>query len=182
LNRVSVQKYGFLALGALFIALGTEFITVHQEGALAITLYGKFSDAKGHVDSGHSNRGGQSLAKCFSISVGPITGSTVSLVTKPWTGPNSTTYIIPAELFPTRYRCTCHGIAAASGKLGSILVQVFSFYYKFGSSSPGDNQTKRYGTILVIFSACMILGAAITHFFIPEVQEKAKRGSIWAGK
>ncbi|KIW71796.1 hypothetical protein, variant [Phialophora macrospora] len=145
LNRVSVQKYGFLALGALFIALGTEFITVHQEGALAITLY-VF---------------GQLL---FNL------------------GPNSTTYIIPAELFPTRYRCTCHGIAAASGKLGSILVQVFSFYYKFGSSSPGDNQTKRYGTILVIFSACMILGAAITHFFIPEVQEKAKRGSIWAGK
>lgn len=97
-------------------------------------------------------------------------------------GPNSTTYIIPAELFPTRYRATCHGIAAASGKLGSILVQVFSFYYKFGSSSPGDDQTRRYGTILVVFSAAMILGAAITHFFIPEVQEKARRGSIWAGK
>jgi len=145
LNRVSVQKYGFLALGALFIALGTEFITVHQEGALAITLYvvGQF---------------------LFNM------------------GPNSTTYIIPAELFPTRFRSTCHGIAAASGKLGSILVQVFSFYYKFGSSSPGDNQTKRYGTILVIFSACMILGAVVTHFFIPEVQEKTKRGSIFAGK
>ena len=28
----------------------------------------------------------------------------------------------------------------------------------------------------------MILGAVITHFFIPEVQDKAKRGSIWAGK
>ena len=42
LNRVSLQKYGFLALGALFIALGTEFITVQQEGALAITLYGEF--------------------------------------------------------------------------------------------------------------------------------------------
>ncbi len=37
-------------------------------------------------------------------------------------GPNSTTYITPAELFPTRYRATCHGISAASGKLGSILV------------------------------------------------------------
>ncbi|OAP55223.1 hypothetical protein AYL99_10923 [Fonsecaea erecta] len=145
LNRVSLQKYGFLALAALFIALGTEFIVVQQEGALAITLYviGQF---------------------LFNF------------------GPNSTTYIIPAELFPTRYRCTCHGIAAASGKLGSILVQVFSFYYKFGSSSPGDNQTKRYGTILVVFSACMILGAVVTHFFIPEVQEKAKRGSIWSGR
>ncbi|KAK5216849.1 hypothetical protein LTR72_010219 [Exophiala xenobiotica] len=144
LNRVSLQKYGFLVLGALFITLGTVFITIHQEGALAITLYVI----------------GQ-LAFNF--------------------GPNSTTYIIPAELFPTRYRATCHGISAASGKLGSILVQVFSAYYKFGSTSPGDNQTKRYGTILVIFSACMFLGAIITHFWIPEVQEKAKRGSIWVG-
>ncbi|KAH0842680.1 Inorganic phosphate transporter PHO84 [Fonsecaea pedrosoi] len=39
LNRVSLQKYGFLALAALFIALGTEFIVVQEEGALAITLY-----------------------------------------------------------------------------------------------------------------------------------------------
>jgi hypothetical protein len=62
------------------------------------------------------------------------------------------------------------------------LVQVFSAYYKFGSTSPGDNGTKRYGTILVIFSAAMILGAAITHFWIPEVQERAQRGSIAAGK
>jgi hypothetical protein len=39
LNRVSLQKYGFLVLAALFIALGTVFITIHQEGALAICLY-----------------------------------------------------------------------------------------------------------------------------------------------
>lgn len=145
LNRVSLQKYGFLALAALFITLGTIFITIQQEGPLAISLY--------------------------------IIGQLAFNF-----GPNSTTYIIPAELFPTRYRATCHGISAAAGKLGSILVQVFSAYYKFGSSSPGDEQTKRYGTILVVFSVCMILGAVITHFWIPEVQEKAKRGEIWAGK
>jgi hypothetical protein len=28
----------------------------------------------------------------------------------------------------------------------------------------------------------MLFGAVITHFWIPEVQEKTKRGSIWAGK
>ena len=31
---------------------------------------------------------------------------------------------IPAEAFPTRYRCTLYGIAAASGKLGSVLGQI----------------------------------------------------------
>lgn len=36
----------------------------------------------------------------------------------------STTFIIPGEVFPTRYRSTCHGISAASGKLGAIVAQV----------------------------------------------------------
>ncbi|KIP05542.1 hypothetical protein PHLGIDRAFT_25025 [Phlebiopsis gigantea 11061_1 CR5-6] len=38
-------------------------------------------------------------------------------------GPNTTTFIIPGELFPTRYRSTCHGLSAASGKLGAIISQ-----------------------------------------------------------
>ena len=39
-------------------------------------------------------------------------------------GPNTTTFIIPGEAFPTRYRSTAHGISAASGKLGAIVAQV----------------------------------------------------------
>lgn len=39
-------------------------------------------------------------------------------------GPNTTTFIVPGEAFPTRYRSTAHGIAASSGKLGAILAQV----------------------------------------------------------
>ena len=38
-------------------------------------------------------------------------------------GPNTTTFIIPGEMFPTRYRSTCHGIAAACGKVGAIVSQ-----------------------------------------------------------
>ncbi|KAL5714218.1 putative inorganic phosphate transporter 1-7 [Ranunculus cassubicifolius] len=36
-------------------------------------------------------------------------------------GPNATTFIVPAEIFPARFRSTCHGISAASGKLGAII-------------------------------------------------------------
>jgi hypothetical protein len=36
-------------------------------------------------------------------------------------GPNATTYLLPAELFPTRLRASGHGLAAASGKLGAVL-------------------------------------------------------------
>ncbi|MCY0881776.1 MAG: MFS transporter, partial [Firmicutes bacterium] len=36
-------------------------------------------------------------------------------------GPNATTWILPAEIFPTRLRASGHGLAAASGKFGAAL-------------------------------------------------------------
>lgn len=41
-------------------------------------------------------------------------------------GPNTTTFLVPGECFPTRYRSTSHGISAAMGKVGAILAQVIS--------------------------------------------------------
>lgn len=38
-------------------------------------------------------------------------------------GPNTTTFIVPGELFPTRYRATAYGVSSAAGKIGSILSQ-----------------------------------------------------------
>ncbi|KAJ1831001.1 hypothetical protein LPJ70_006802, partial [Coemansia sp. RSA 2708] len=38
-------------------------------------------------------------------------------------GPNVTTFVIPGEVFPTRFRSTAHGISAAAGKLGAIVAQ-----------------------------------------------------------
>ncbi|MBA0767192.1 hypothetical protein Gotri_016122 [Gossypium trilobum] len=35
-------------------------------------------------------------------------------------GPNATTFVVPAEIFPARLRSTCHGISAAAGKAGAI--------------------------------------------------------------
>jgi len=35
-------------------------------------------------------------------------------------GPNSTTFVYPAEIFPVRARTTGHGIAAGTGKLGGF--------------------------------------------------------------
>ena len=39
-------------------------------------------------------------------------------------GPNATTFVIPAEIFPTEMRTMCHGIAAASGKAGALLAAI----------------------------------------------------------
>ncbi|KAL4191360.1 hypothetical protein AMTRI_Chr07g29520 [Amborella trichopoda] len=43
-------------------------------------------------------------------------------------GPNTTTFVVPAEIFPARLRSTCHGISAASGKAGAM-VGAFGFLY-----------------------------------------------------
>ncbi|KAL5711711.1 putative inorganic phosphate transporter 1-7 [Ranunculus cassubicifolius] len=52
-------------------------------------------------------------------------------------GPNSTTFIVPAEIFPARLRSTCHGISAAAGKAGAI-VGAFGFLY----AAQSTNKTK----------------------------------------
>ncbi|KAI9839526.1 MAG: hypothetical protein M1819_002152 [Sarea resinae] len=137
-NRTSLQKYGFLVLAALFIAMGSMFAAVQKTGAVAIVLYVICQIA-------------------FNL------------------GPNGTTFMIPAEVFPTRYRSSCHGISAGAGKLGSILVQIFSAYVKFSGSSPFRADTKRYGQILLVFSVFMIAGAVITHFWIPDTQYKGRK-------
>uniref|UniRef100_A0A3Q7J0V2 Major facilitator superfamily (MFS) profile domain-containing protein n=1 Tax=Solanum lycopersicum TaxID=4081 RepID=A0A3Q7J0V2_SOLLC len=41
-------------------------------------------------------------------------------------GPNATTFVVPAEIFPARLRSTCHGILTACGKLG-VMLSAFRF-------------------------------------------------------
>lgn len=45
-------------------------------------------------------------------------------------GPNTTTFIVPGEIFPTRYRSTAHGLSAAAGKFGAIIAQIMAFQLK----------------------------------------------------
>ncbi|KAG0368148.1 Inorganic phosphate transporter pho84, partial [Gamsiella multidivaricata] len=81
-------------------------------------------------------------------------------------GPNSTTFIIPGEVFPTRYRSTGHGIAAGSGKLGAIIAQVgFSQLKDRGGPNAFIPQ------LLQIFALFMLIGLIVT-FLIPETKGK----------
>ena len=50
-------------------------------------------------------------------------------------GPNATTFVIPAELFPTKWKSTGHGISAAAGKAGAI-IGAFGFLF---ASQPALN-------------------------------------------
>ena len=94
-------------------------------------------------------------------------------------GPNTLTFILPAEIFPTRYRCTCHGIAAASGKLGAVMVQfVFLGYQDRELQQPNS---RALGKVIIIFAAFMVLGAIFAWAWIPAVQTKSEvpRDLLW---
>ena len=85
-------------------------------------------------------------------------------------GPNATTFIFPAEVFPTAVRSSAHGISAASGKLGAIIAaQLFSTVTDLGG--PPGKATFMYG-VLLIFSAVCFLGLLFT-FLLPETMGKS---------
>ncbi|OJT02440.1 Inorganic phosphate transporter PHO84 [Trametes pubescens] len=72
-------------------------------------------------------------------------------------GPNSTVSVFPGESFPTRYRSTAFGIAAASGKLGAVVSQVgFGKLVNIG----GENAFVPH--LLEIFAFFMLTGALAT--------------------
>jgi PHS family inorganic phosphate transporter-like MFS transporter len=82
-------------------------------------------------------------------------------------GPNTTTFIIPGEVFPTRYRSTAHGICAASGKLGAIIAQVgFSRLINIGGKG------KFLPHILEIFALFMLTGVFST-LLLPETKNRS---------
>lgn len=81
-------------------------------------------------------------------------------------GPNTTTFIIPGEVFPTRYRSTGHGISAASGKLGAIVSQV-----GFAQLVNRPKKNDGIGILLDVFAVFMAIGLAFT-FLIPETKGK----------
>ncbi|KAG6230322.1 hypothetical protein E4U26_008019 [Claviceps purpurea] len=80
-------------------------------------------------------------------------------------GANTLTFIIPAEIFPTCYRCTCHGISAAAGKLGSILAVLV--VYGINSAYESDS---RQGLIFLLFGSVAAFGAVFSWLYLPDLQ------------
>ncbi|KAJ5671592.1 hypothetical protein N7507_000719 [Penicillium longicatenatum] len=82
------------------------------------------------------------------------------------TGPNTTTFLIPAEVFPTRVRGTAHGISAAAGKCGAILTA-----FAFGTVEDAIGLSG----VLGLFSGVMLLTTLVT-FLIPETRNHTLEG------
>ncbi|KAK8717958.1 hypothetical protein V6N13_045208 [Hibiscus sabdariffa] len=91
-------------------------------------------------------------------------------------GPNATTFVVPAEIFPARLRSTCHGISAASGKLGAI-VGAFGFLY-LAQSKDKSKVDAGYPTGIGMKNSLIVLGVinALGFFFtflVPESKGKS---------
>ncbi|KAI7784511.1 inorganic phosphate transporter pho84 [Diaporthe eres] len=85
-------------------------------------------------------------------------------------GPNSTTFIVPGECFPTRYRSTSHGISAASGKIGSIIGQGAIAPLRTRGATK-DNASPWLNHVLEIFALFMLCGVFST-LMIKETKRK----------
>ncbi|PHT52862.1 putative inorganic phosphate transporter 1-7 [Capsicum baccatum] len=91
-------------------------------------------------------------------------------------GPNTTTFFVPAEIFPARLQSTCHGISAAFGKLGAM-VGAFWFLYlaqpqdktKADEGYPTDIEVRNSLFVLAVVN---LLGTLCT-FLVPESKGKS---------
>ncbi|KAN0101456.1 putative inorganic phosphate transporter PHO84 [Hyaloscypha variabilis] len=88
--------------------------------------------------------------------------------------PNSTTFVVPGECFPTRYRSTSHGFSAASGKVGAIIAQcVFGPLRTRGAKAgaTGRGASPWLDHVMEIFALFMLCGL-LTSFLIPETKRR----------
>ncbi len=74
-------------------------------------------------------------------------------------GPNTTTFVYPAEIFPVNVRATANGISAASGKTGAFLGAFLFPLVLVDLKLPG---------LMGILALASIAGAALTLLVLPE--------------
>ena len=79
-------------------------------------------------------------------------------------GPNSTTFLLPTELFPTQIRTTGHGIAASAGKLGA---GIFTFLEPILYALNGPS------TVFALLSGFSVIAVLLTLFTIEETKNRS---------
>jgi PHS family inorganic phosphate transporter-like MFS transporter len=96
-------------------------------------------------------------------------------------GPNVTTFIMPTEVFPTRYRTTGHGIAAGSGKLGATLATLLiPIYFPITSSTlSAAAKLAIMSNLLLVLVAFAVIGIIFT---LPIKEPKEKPLEVSSGE
>ena len=81
-------------------------------------------------------------------------------------GPNSTTFVLPAELFPTRVRSTCHALSAAAGKAGAMIGAFVVQSYTL------DEDSKKIQHAVLVLAFTNMLGFCCT-FLVTETKGRS---------
>lgn len=79
-------------------------------------------------------------------------------------GPNVTTFVYPAEVFPVMIRTTGHGIAAALGKVGAFLGALLFPILLSSYHLPGA---------MMFAASVSLVGFIITSFLLPEPKQRS---------
>ncbi|MEM3851698.1 MAG: MFS transporter [Methanomassiliicoccales archaeon] len=74
-------------------------------------------------------------------------------------GPNTTTFVVPVEVFPTQVRTTGHGIAASAGKTGAF---ISTFLFPFAL------EAIHISGVFAVLSVVSLVGVLVTAILIPE--------------
>jgi PHS family inorganic phosphate transporter-like MFS transporter len=155
-GRKPIQLMGFIILTILFVIMGFAYDKLTATAATTNVFVFLYCLANFFQNFGTSPSPSPSFKPPYGTSL-------LTVLTHP-IGPNTTTFIIPGEVFPTRYRSTSHGISAASGKLGAIVAQVgFAQLKDIG----GTNKFVKH--ILEIFALFMLTGIFST-LLLPETK------------
>ena len=142
---------GFIILTILFIIIGFAYERLPPNGLLALYVLALVSAIQPHTTHHKANPPRSQFFFNF--------------------GPNATTFIIPGECFPTRYRSTSHGFSAASGKVGAIIAQVLIGPLRVRGNPTADNPSPWLNHVMEIYALFMFLGIFFTAL-VPETKRK----------
>lgn len=79
-------------------------------------------------------------------------------------GPNTTTFLVPSEVFPTRLRGTGHGMSAAGGKIGAFLGAFVL---------PGILKSAGLSSTMGLLAGASALGILLTLITLPEMKQRS---------
>ncbi len=79
-------------------------------------------------------------------------------------GPNATTFLLPAELFPTKVRATAHGVSSAIAKSGALLGLFFL---------PIMQDHLGLGITMMVMAGVCVAGLLVTALFAQETRGRS---------
>lgn len=147
IGRVKIQMLGFFFVGICLFAIGVPYSTYWN-------------------DDDNNSKGGRNTNVGFIV----LYGLTFFFSNF---GPNTTTFIVPAELFPARFRSTCHGISGAFGKIGAIIGSVGFLWASQDRKMNGYRKGIGMTASLILLAAVSMLGMITTFLFTRETKGRS---------